>query len=289
MIAHLIRALALATVLIAGFATSSPVRAELLPTPVIGDSRLVEFEFDDDNVYLVLTRPKRSTFIRMGSDEQITYVSAGDPKNFEASVAQNYQFMEVKPKFENAETNLTIVTTKRTYQLILKSTFDGGKWYQRVTWKYPQVALLDLTKQAQRADAEAASANASATGVPSARPSLPPAANDPTFDVEALQRLDSNYKITGDASFRPVSVVELDNVTMITFPSGLQELPALFRFETDDPSKVALVDYEVAGSKYVVRRRMDKFLLKLGKAEVTVERAAANSKWFRRRAGGSGD
>lgn len=164
MIAHLIRTLALATVLIAGFATSNTVRAELLPTPVLGDSRLVEFEFDDDNVYLVLTRPKRSTFIRMGSDEQITYVSAGDPKNFEASVAQNYQFMEVKPKFENAETNLTVVTTKRTYHLILKSTFDGGKWYQRVTWKYPQVALLDLTRQAQRADAEAAASSASPTG-----------------------------------------------------------------------------------------------------------------------------
>lgn len=289
MIAHVIRALALAIVLVAGLASSNQVRAELLATPVLGDSRLVEFEFDDDNVYLVLTRPKRSTFIRMGGDEQITYVSAGDPKNFDASVAQNYQFMEVKPKFENAETNLTVVTTKRTYHLILKSTFDGGKWYQRVTWKYPQVALLDLTKQAQRADADAATSAVSATAAPSARASTATAANDPAFDIEALQRLDSNYKITGDAPFRPISVVELDNVTMITFPSGLQELPALFRFETDDPSKVALVDYEVAGSKYVVRRRMDKFLLKLGKSEVTVERAAANSKWFRRRAGSSGD
>lgn len=247
--------------------------AELSATSVTGDSRLVDFEYDEDNVYLVITRPKRSTFLRFGTDERITYVSAGDQKNFEFPVAKSFEFMEVKPKFENMETNLTVVTTKRTYHLIVRSTYEGGKWYARVTWKYPQLALVDLTRNDALQDqiAEAGSAarpqNAQVAGPR-------PLASQSEAEIEAstIERLNFDYAITGDAAFRPVRVMDDGTFTFVTLPPKVQELPAVFRSEPDDPSKMALVNYEVKSGSLVIQRLMDSFVLKLGKEEVKVER-----------------
>jgi P-type conjugative transfer protein VirB9 len=236
--------------------------AEMTATPVVGDSRLVDFEYDEDNVYLLITRPKRSTFIRFAPDEKITYVSAGDSKNFDVVVAASFEFMEVKPKFENMETNITVVTSKRTYQMVARSTFDGGKWYARVTWKYPQVALLDLTKGALVQDAEAARAREVQL-----RPAEPPAV---AASNVAIEHLNFSYTVTGDAEFRPQQVFDDGTFTYIRLAKS-QELPALFMVPPDDKTATALVNYDVRGEYLVAQRVMKAFVLKLGKSEVRVE------------------
>ena len=49
----------------------------------------------------------------------------------------------VRPKYDDMVTSGTVVTDKRTYQLMLRSTSaDVGKWYQRVTWGYPATSIL---------------------------------------------------------------------------------------------------------------------------------------------------
>jgi type IV secretion system protein VirB9 len=257
-------------IVLAAMLTPPGAWAELSPTPVSGDSRLVDFEYDQDNIYLVMTRPKRSTFVRFGADEKVTYVAAGDSKDFELAIARSLDFMEVKPKFENIETNVTVVTTKRTYHLMVRSTFDGGKWYARVTWKYPQVALLDLTGQARVQD-EAASA---ATGEPQdSTPGMHKVrAAQAEIDASVIERLNFNYVITGDAAFRPVRVMDDGQFTYVTLPEGIQELPAVFRAEPDDPARMALVSYEVKSGGLVIQRVMDSFMLKLGKDEVKIAR-----------------
>ena len=68
--------LALGVVFISGISAS--VHAELIATPVIGDSRLVTFNFDEDNTYLVLSKPKTVTHLQFAPDEVIKSVAAGD-------------------------------------------------------------------------------------------------------------------------------------------------------------------------------------------------------------------
>ena len=274
MMTGILRGLTLAAVLVSAWSIGPAARAEMVATPVTGDSRLVEFEYDKDNVYLVVTRPKRSTFVRFGGDEKITYVSTGDSKDFDISVAASFEFLEIKPKWENSETNVTVVTTKRTYHLIARSTFDGGRWYARGSWRYPEVALLDLTRQAQALDVKAEQGASGRGPVPQA-PEAPNAGS-----LVAVDRLNFKYTIKGDAPFKPSLVFDDGKFTFIKLPEKLQELPAMFRAESDDPSQMALVAYEVKEDHIVAQRLMKTIILKLGKSEVRIEAVEPSRRLF---------
>ena len=64
---------------------SLPARAELFATPLPGDSRLVQFEYDADNTFLILSRPKFVTHLEFGVDERIQAVAGGDTKFWEVT------------------------------------------------------------------------------------------------------------------------------------------------------------------------------------------------------------
>lgn len=246
-----------------------PAHAELAATPIQGESRLVEFPYDDSKLYLVLTRPRRETFIEFGPDERIRWVSAGDPAAFKITVAKSNEFLTVKPKNENDETNLTVKTTKRHYSIILKSTSEEGKWYAKANWTYPDVTLADLTSEAKAEDQRAEAVELKAESQ-KAR-GEPPAA---VLNAAELDAMNFEYEITGSASFRPVFVTDNGTFTWIKLPKRLQELPALFKAQRDDPSRMALIPYEVKGDLIEVQGVADKLIMKLGKDEAVLERKA---------------
>jgi type IV secretion system protein VirB9 len=241
--------------------TSSAAHAELKATPLTGDARLVEFEYDEDNVFLVLGRPKRSVFVQFAKDETITYVSAGDTKDFDITVSKSKQFIEVKPRFEKVETNATVVTTKRQYHMVLRSTTDQGKWYARVSWKYPQSNLMDLT---ERPEVGAASTDSVAV----------PLASDGTVRAGVdLKKLNFDYTVEGTAEFAPLQVFDDGVFTFIRLKPGLQDFPALF---AGTSKELALVNYDVKGDYLVAQRVMKSAVLKLGKEEVLIK---AKRRW----------
>lgn len=244
------------------------VRAEVAPTPVTGDSRLVEFEYDPDQVYLVLTRPKRSTFVEFAKGERLVWVSGGDTRTFQVFPSKGGEFLEIKPTFDGAESNLNVVTNQRRYHLILRSTFEGGKWYARVSWLHPQAVLMDMTQQDGQPTADRVEGRADSTVSRRA-----PASSDRPGDAAVESPLDGlnfEYVVTGSAPFAPVRVFDNGVFTWVTMPERLQELPALFQLEDDD-GKISLVNYEVKGATLEVQRVMPRFVLKLGKEEVRVE------------------
>jgi hypothetical protein len=120
------------------------VSAEMIATPLRGDSRLVEFVHDRDNTYLVLAKPKAVTHIQFAADEVIQSVAAGDTANWEFTPTRNRRNLFVKPRFDDQETSLTVITDKRSYQFVLRSTGDGKKWYQRVSWIYNGELVLTM-------------------------------------------------------------------------------------------------------------------------------------------------
>lgn len=259
---------ALAIAVCANAAAQSP----LVPTPVLGEARMVTFDYDDDRIYKVLVRPRNTTQLKLAGDERVTYVSAGDTSNFSVSVPSSKAFVEIKPKWENVSTNLLVVTTKRSYHLDLQSTAEGKKWYTRVAWAYADTALLDQTRPP--GDEVAAPA---ANRAPS-RPVTGRESPVPGVDVEKLY---FKYDIEGEAPFRPVQVFDDGSHTFIRLPDDLQELPALFML-TPDADETALVNYSVNAPYLVVQRTMEKFVLKLGKAKVEVLRQSSKPGFFAR-------
>jgi hypothetical protein len=84
----------------------------------------------------------------------------GDTKHWELTPTQNRRHLFVKPVYEQAETSMTVITDKRSYQFVLRSTGPGSKWYQRVTWRYGETLLLDARAEEERAQVTAAAERA---------------------------------------------------------------------------------------------------------------------------------
>lgn len=253
----------LATLIALGAATSLSVQAQSpqSPVPVVGEARMVTFDYDDDRIYRVLVRPRNTTQLKLAADERVTYVSAGDASSFNITVPSSKAFVEVKPKWDHVTTNLLVVTNRRSYHVELQSTAEGRKWYTRVAWQYANAAVLDQTQP--RGDDPAAPVSVDA---------LPGVAVD---------RLFFGYAVDGDAPFRPQQVFDDGTHTYVRLPDDLQELPALF-VRTPDSDDIALVNYSVNTPYLVVPRTMDKFILKLGKREVEVTRQTPKPGWFSR-------
>lgn len=262
----------LASLVVGHSAATSP----LVPTPVMGEARMVTFDYDDDRIYKVLVRPRNTTQLKLGSDERVTYVSAGDTSNFTMTVPSSKAFVEVKPKWENVATNVLIVTTKRSYHIELQSTAEGKKWYTRVAWTHSEPALMDQTQQAAAQDPGAHDRDAARPG----------GAREAVVSGVPLDRLFFKYELHGEAPFRPIQVFDDGTHTYIRLADDLQELPALFML-TPDSDETALVNYSVTAPYLVVPRTMEKFVLKLGKSSVEVNRKSEKRGFFARLGFGS--
>jgi len=238
--------------------------AEMVATPLRGDSRLVEFNYDQDNTFLVLAKPKAVTNIQFAADEVIQSVAAGDTANWEFTPTRTRKHLFVKPRFDDQETSLTVITDKRSYQFVLRSTGEGKKWYQRVSWVYASELVLSLDGSVG-GDLPAA-ALAPVHAASAAKDSTPAGM---VIEPSALQ---FGYVIAGDAPFRPRVVFDDGKFTYFKMPSSLQELPALFAvIEQNDYS---LVNFEVKGDYLVAQRLLPLAVLKLGREEVRVSKPA---------------
>jgi type IV secretion system protein VirB9 len=115
------------------------LQAQERDAPMGADPRLLQLEFDAQQSYLILTRPKSVTLIQMQAEETIVTAVAGDTVNFSVVVSQSRNYVMVRPKYEGLTTSLTLITNLRNYPLTLRSTKEAlGKWYQRVQWSYPK-------------------------------------------------------------------------------------------------------------------------------------------------------
>jgi type IV secretion system protein VirB9 len=260
--------LAFVCALAALVAVAAPAHAQLSPTPVAGDSRLVQFNFDRTQTYLILTRPDVVTHVEMSEDEKIKVVSAGDTQRWELTPTKDGRHLFIKPRAHGITTSMTVITDKRVYQAMLRSTGEGQKWYQQVSFIYPAPSLIQVegpTEDVARAPAAPKGAS------PSTAPLVSPVAEtDRVGPLVSPDKLSFEYRITGDAPFRPLSVFDDGTHTWIKLPANLQELPALF--VVTDESDMSLVNYLVRGNYMVVQRMFDRALLRLGKAGVTITR-----------------
>lgn len=245
-------------------ALAAPIAvAEMVATPLRGDTRLVEFAYDPDNTFLLLAKPKAVTHIQFAPDESIQSVAAGDTVSWEFTPTRNRRNLFVKPRFENQETSLTVLTDKRSYQFVLRSTGEGRKWYQRVSWLYPSELVLTMEGAPDPDSSSTAAGAQAATSAPTAPAGL----------VVAPETLRFGYEIHGDAPFRPRVVFDDGRFTYFQLPPALQELPALFAVV--DEQDYALVNFEIKGDYLVAQRLLPAAVLKLGRAEVRVSQPAS--------------
>ena len=236
----------------------SPVSyAEIKPIPMPADAKLVEFPYEPNDTFVVLTRPKSVTDIVLHPDEEVVGLALGDTFQWQVKDTKGHIF--IKPLRPNISTSVTLVTTARTYQFTLHASPEDGAWYQRVGFSYPALMVIERERERQRTETarrnEENEKNRLAAQVASPR--------------VALESLNFDYTIDGDANFRPLQVFDDGKFTWLRLPKT-QDMPAVFLVAED--GGVELINTHLRGEYIVVQRLVDKLLLKLGKTEVKVAR-----------------
>ena len=231
-----------------------PVSAQSVPLAMPQDTRLVVFRYDPNDSYLLLTRPGAVTHIALEPDESVVALALGDTVQW--IVQDKGPNVFVKPVRPDLYTSGTLVTNRRTYQLGLRSSPEGGAWYQRVSWTFP--GLIALARESDGREPRGS--------VPAAQPGLGRSAAEGV----RIERLNFDYRITGRAAFRPTQVLDDGRFIYIQMPVSLQDMPALF--VAGESGEGERVNYLVRGRFLVVQRLADRLLLRLGRAQVSVER-----------------
>lgn len=243
--------------LVAGFlvaASISGAHAEIKPIPMPADVRLVEFPYEPNDTFIVLARPRSITDIVLHPDEEIQTMALGDTFQWQVKDSKGHIF--VKPLRPNISTSVTLVTSARTYQFTLQSSPEDGAWYQRVSFTYPQLMVLErerkvaaqrvVDNESQRLERQIVTHNVS------------------------IENLNWDYRVDGDAGFKPTQVFDDGRFTWVRMPKT-QDMPAFF-LETENGER-ELINTHLKGDYVVVQRLIDKLVLMLGKKEVKIVRA----------------
>jgi type IV secretion system protein VirB9 len=226
------------------WAAAGAAHAERVPKEGPQDPRIRTVVYNPRDVVKIEATYGYHTVVEFADDEAIQALVIGDSVAWEAerSAAGNRIFL--KPKEDNAGTNLTVITDRRTYSFALQASRAAAQ--ARMTWRlrfeYPEEEAATREARAQRAELERASF---------VNPEAPTNPGRWNFD----------YSYGGTESFRPVQLFDDGEFTYFKFGKR-EDLPAIF--VVDGEKNEALVNARMSGEYLVVHRVAKQFALRSG-------------------------
>ncbi|WP_261332498.1 TrbG/VirB9 family P-type conjugative transfer protein [Rhizobium leguminosarum] len=221
-------------------ATSS-AQAELIARPGRLDPRVRTLPYSAEQVFVVTGTYGMVTTILFGADEEITQVVAGDTVSWQILTSADRRSLTLKPMEKNAPTNLSVVTTKRTYSFDLE--VNDSKAIQNQTFKlqfmYPEDVGLkgtaELWKQAQ--DAE----------------------RNPNIKNIRRDKVNYDYGFKGSDAAKPLWVFDDGLKTFMKFTG---DVPAIFI--VDNKRRESLVNYRREADYIVIDTVSRQWTLRYG-------------------------
>jgi len=249
-------------------------------TPTPGADGRVVYIFGQGMPVMVCA-PLRVCAIELQAGEHLqNQPQIGDSRRWEITPVLSGSGLEetplliVKPIEPGLETDLIVPTDRRTYVFRLIS--DPARFVSRLAFQYPgddgaKWAAFQARQDAAKRDAEAVAEQAREKDK---RAGVVPMAEN------ALDNLYFDYKLDGDAAYRPERVFDDGAHTYLIYPNDgrFRELPTLLIVSN---GKSELVNFRVDGSRYIVDRLFDKAILVVGvgkkQTRVTITRATPYS------------
>lgn len=228
--------------------------------PMMSDDGKVLFAYGQSMPKLTCS-PTRACDVEMEAGERISKVILGDKLNWAWAQADSVekgmptQHVVIQPRDNNVETNAIITTDRRTYHIKLYAPKQAGVYLNRVGFYYP----ADMVEAWDNKAAAIQAAKAQDDNIRK---------TDEAFDPA---KMDSDYKIEGNAEFRPIHVFNTGKKVYIEMPRAVfesGETPVLGLIDED--GKANVVDYHPRGSMYIVDRLFTKAVLMVGKEKVTI-------------------
>ncbi|BDB30078.1 MULTISPECIES: TrbG/VirB9 family P-type conjugative transfer protein [Cupriavidus] len=235
---------------------ANPFNGGVEPIALPGDSRLVVFTYNRDQIFRVLSAPLKMTTIEFPEDEQIV----GEPAWGE-SVRWDYEtdglnHLYVKPQAAGLVNTLSVNTNKRSYEFTLVSSPLGGIFYQKVRFRIP-TTFAAKAKARSDARGERGEGRADLEGV-----------RNPDALAVGPEQLNFEYSISGSASFKPEAAFDDGKAVWLRIPKGADWPVPLAK----DGSDYVVVNFIRRGDFLVVQRLAEAIALRSGSEEVKVER-----------------
>ena len=213
--------------------------ARIEPTRAGYINAIQVYPWTEGALYRLYTSPEKVSAIVLQPAEELIDVSTGDTVRWVIADTISGQgstrrvHILVKPTLPDIQTNLVVLTDRRTYHLELVSTKQT--YMASISWTYPTDSLVALHKQNQAA--QETEQRVADRGV-------------------RLDSLNFRYRIEGDdPPWRPLRAFDDGHKVFIQMPSGISqgEAPPLFIAGAD--GRPNLVNYRVRG--LLLHRRPD--------------------------------
>lgn len=227
--------------------------------------------------------PLRACDVEMESGEKVKKVILGDGVNWKWDAAESVergkpvQHVILQPSDRELESNLIITTDRRTYHIKLFSPKVEGAYINRMAFYYPS-ELVSSWEDKMGVAAAAAAKEQDLNVMPVA---------------VAPGQLAFDYRIDGDADFKPVRVFNNGEQVYMTMPDALHttENPAFILI--DEKGKEMVVNYRREVDKatgtihYVVDKLFSKGELRRGSESVKISWTRKEPKGFWNRMSGN--
>ena len=233
--------------LVAIHAIAAALVLSLAATPAYADPRLKQVMYDEMQVVTLPGRTNVQASIVFGDDETIENVAIGNSQSWQVTPNKRANILFVKPLEPRAATNLTVVTSKRTYLFDLVASPNARPVYV-LRFDYPaepKAATAPQVAQAETADAD------------------PYGAIDPS-------KLNFAWNGDGAAGLLPQQAFDDGNATFLTWTSG-RDVPAIL--VTNAAGVEGPVNYTVRGDTIVIDGVPSTIVLRTGDESATLTNA----------------
>ncbi|MFA1676886.1 P-type conjugative transfer protein VirB9 [Rhizobium mongolense] len=234
------------TILLSLLLTTTMAHAELVARPGRLDPRVRNLPYSAEQVFLVTGTYGMVTTILFGADEEITQVVAGDTVSWQILTSADRRSLTLKPMERDAPTNLSVVTSKRTYAFDLRVNDSSSMQNQtfKLRFTYPEDAGLkgtaELWKQAQEAQ------------------------QNPNIKNIRRDKVNYDYGFKGNDAAKPLWVFDDGLKTFMKFTG---DVPAIFI--VDNKRRESLVNYRREGDYIVIDKVSRQWTLRYGTEEET--------------------
>lgn len=207
--------------------------AETAPAPGLRDARIRVAPYSADEVYRLSGFVGYQTDLQFEPGETFVGLGAGDIEGISFVAQDNHLFL--KPRAAKVGTNLTILTSRRTYQVDYSARAARPDATEDVTY------ALRFTYPPAATDSGAAANRALSIGVPQPR----------NFD----------YWFCGDPTLQPMAASDDGVHTRLRFP-GRAEQPAIFVLNEDGSE--SLLNFSMDEGDVILHRVARRLILRRG-------------------------
>ncbi len=209
--------------------------------PISSDSRIHVVMYTPDEVFKYTGHYGYQSSIIFEQGEEIQTISMGDSTAWMITPSGNRIFL--KPIEQDAQTNMTVLTNKRSYLFELHAREAESIDDPQLIWVLRFIYPTESTRLAK----------------------LDPVP-DPKQD--GMQNFNFNYTIRGSYEIAPVKIYDDGEFTYFQFRGKNTEVPAIYM--VDKFGKEYLVNYRTRGTYIVVERVASRYTLREGTEVVCV-------------------